>query len=78
MYDYYTKVDNDYDTNYYIKISNLNNSIIGIYEKKQFGDINLGYGIDVSYSLTDLDNNDDIIEDSILDKLFNEIANFLY
>ena len=33
---------------------------------------------DISYSLTDIDNNDDIIEDNILEKLFDEIANFLY
>ena len=75
---YYTKEPNDSDTNYYIKISNQNNSIIGIYEKKQFGDSNQGYMTDISYSLTDIDNNDDIIEDNILEKLFDEIANFLY
>lgn len=75
---YDIKQTDDSTISYYIKISNSDNSIIGLYEKKQFGNSNSGFLTEISYSLTGPDNNDNIIENDVLGELFTKLSNFLF
>lgn len=77
--DYYTEIgDNSDDINYYIKISNVNKTIIGEYKKEQFGNYKSGYDYNIYSSIVDIKNKNDVVDDDITDELFKKLDKFLF